>query len=317
VGSKKNTIRALHVDLQRYLEDVKPTYRFLSILRRILKYSSAAALYHLGLTGRILRFLLIKGESAIVLGYHGVSNGPPELFSRGHNLSYVRDQLDYLRRHLRALPLSEVAEPISRGESPPPGVFAVTLDDGLLNNVLFALPLLEELRLPGTFFVPSELVSTGQDLWVTALKEVIQYWPHSTLAAEPGFWPTLSLGGEKKRYIAFCTIRGVLKANEPLREAILARFIEEAGGIRRPPKDDRVVSEEMLRRMVKPGFSVGAHSRTHPILSGLDPSRAKQEIAGSREDLERLLNLPVLDFAYPTRSPSVPARECTRLPGHL
>jgi peptidoglycan/xylan/chitin deacetylase (PgdA/CDA1 family) len=51
--------------------------------------------------------------------------------------------------------------------------------------------------------------------------------------------------------------------------------------------------------MLQPGFAVGAHSRSHPILSGQEPSKAREEILGSRQDLERLVESAVLDFAYP------------------
>ena len=56
---------------------------------------------------------------------------------------------------------------------------------------------------------------------------------------------------------------------------------------------------EMLHRMTQRGLSVGAHTRTHPILSELGDERARLEIEGSRLELEALLALPVLDFAYP------------------
>ena len=44
---------------------------------------------------------------------------------------------------------------------------------------------------------------------------------------------------------------------------------------------------------------VGAHSRTHPRLDELPPSRAGDEVLGSKADLEDLLQRPVRSFAYP------------------
>jgi len=45
--------------------------------------------------------------------------------------------------------------------------------------------------------------------------------------------------------------------------------------------------------------SIGAHTRTHPTLAGLDEARVDDEVRGSREDLERRLGSPVTLFAYP------------------
>jgi peptidoglycan/xylan/chitin deacetylase (PgdA/CDA1 family)/GT2 family glycosyltransferase len=54
-----------------------------------------------------------------------------------------------------------------------------------------------------------------------------------------------------------------------------------------------------LHALTDAGLSVGAHTRTHPRLTRLTPEAARNEIAGSRADLER--GLPRLSpvFAYP------------------
>jgi peptidoglycan/xylan/chitin deacetylase (PgdA/CDA1 family) len=44
---------------------------------------------------------------------------------------------------------------------------------------------------------------------------------------------------------------------------------------------------------------VGAHSRTHPRLDELAPGRLRDEVHGSKADLEDLLQQPTRSFAYP------------------
>ena len=80
---------------------------------------------------------------------------------------------------------------------------------------------------------------------------------------------------------------------------MLDRLAERGRGYIRPPEQDRVVDLGLLRQMTQPGFSVGAHTRTHPILSLMQPDAARAELEGSREDLEEVLGRPVDDFAYP------------------
>ncbi|MBS1878049.1 MAG: polysaccharide deacetylase family protein [Actinobacteria bacterium] len=60
-----------------------------------------------------------------------------------------------------------------------------------------------------------------------------------------------------------------------------------------------MLSPEQLREMAADGFEVGAHTRTHPHLSGLPAETSAEEIAGSRSDLEAVLGAPVRTFAYP------------------
>jgi peptidoglycan/xylan/chitin deacetylase (PgdA/CDA1 family) len=47
------------------------------------------------------------------------------------------------------------------------------------------------------------------------------------------------------------------------------------------------------------GMEVGAHSRTHPDLTTLQPDALKRQVAGSKSDLEALVHHQVLDFCYP------------------
>lgn len=47
------------------------------------------------------------------------------------------------------------------------------------------------------------------------------------------------------------------------------------------------------------GMDIGSHTRTHARLTELDDASARDEIAGSRQDLEQLLQCPVRHFCYP------------------
>ncbi len=54
------------------------------------------------------------------------------------------------------------------------------------------------------------------------------------------------------------------------------------------------------REMQESGLiSFAAHTRTHPILSGIRDEQAMEEIAGSREDIRRHLGIEAKTFAYP------------------
>lgn len=54
-----------------------------------------------------------------------------------------------------------------------------------------------------------------------------------------------------------------------------------------------------LRRWRAGGQEVGAHTRHHVRLTHLDPDQANEEIAGSKVELESLMNAPVQHFCYP------------------
>jgi peptidoglycan/xylan/chitin deacetylase (PgdA/CDA1 family) len=56
---------------------------------------------------------------------------------------------------------------------------------------------------------------------------------------------------------------------------------------------------EALRELKADGVEIGAHSVTHPPMSGLSPREVAYEVAESRRAIERELGGPVETFAYP------------------
>jgi len=60
-----------------------------------------------------------------------------------------------------------------------------------------------------------------------------------------------------------------------------------------------LLSLSQVKEMCKEGISFGAHTRTHPHLSALCDREVEEEISGSKQDLERMLDVPIQTFAYP------------------
>jgi len=60
-----------------------------------------------------------------------------------------------------------------------------------------------------------------------------------------------------------------------------------------------LLSAEEVERIRGEWVAIGAHTRTHPRLTEVEPERLEGEIGGSGEDLEALLGQPVPTFAYP------------------
>ena len=61
----------------------------------------------------------------------------------------------------------------------------------------------------------------------------------------------------------------------------------------------RLLTWSEVKRLAQEGIRLGAHSRTHARLTVLTAEQAWDEIAGSRADLEKVIEAPVTAFAYP------------------
>ncbi len=61
------------------------------------------------------------------------------------------------------------------------------------------------------------------------------------------------------------------------------------------------MSEGTVRSFIRhPWVKLGAHSKTHPVLSELSEDQMREEIAGSKRDLEAMFGQTLYHFAYPS-----------------
>jgi peptidoglycan/xylan/chitin deacetylase (PgdA/CDA1 family) len=76
--------------------------------------------------------------------------------------------------------------------------------------------------------------------------------------------------------------------------------LREAAGVTSPSGDYRPMTVgELTAWSDTPGLDVGAHTKTHPVLTALAPADADDEILGSKRACESLLKRAVAGFAYP------------------
>ena len=60
-----------------------------------------------------------------------------------------------------------------------------------------------------------------------------------------------------------------------------------------------ILTADQIRDWSERGIQFGAHTRTHPDLTQLPETDAREEMAGSKADLEAVLGRAVTSFAYP------------------
>jgi peptidoglycan/xylan/chitin deacetylase (PgdA/CDA1 family) len=63
--------------------------------------------------------------------------------------------------------------------------------------------------------------------------------------------------------------------------------------------DVQGLSWSQVVEMDDAGFEIGAHTRTHPNLSAIDASRAREEVSSAKETIEDHLGQSIRLFAYP------------------
>ena len=78
--------------------------------------------------------------------------------------------------------------------------------------------------------------------------------------------------------------------------AVVERFASQRGC--RPGDLDSMTWSEIADLRAR-GFTIGAHTHTHPVLAQLDDGRARDDVVRAKDLLEHRLGFPVTSLAYP------------------
>jgi peptidoglycan/xylan/chitin deacetylase (PgdA/CDA1 family) len=268
-----------------------------------LRDASKVAAHHLGVLAVLRR--LRRRERSIVLRYHAVApDDAPLPTYAGPDITIPRAffeaQMRFLRRAYIPVPLATIVEAVGRGEAPPAGTVAITLDDGYADNYHQAFPVLRALGVPATVYVVTETLDGGPSLWMAELRAAVMASHASLLRVEIGGGYEFGLGDDLERQRSIKELTNVLvPVDAALRRRILATIRNELAVNGNADLSHSMLTCEQIQEMHDAGITIGAHTQTHSNMTLVSPEQARAEIGGSRDRLEALLGVPVRDFAYP------------------
>jgi peptidoglycan/xylan/chitin deacetylase (PgdA/CDA1 family) len=271
-------------------------------LRHVARYALCVSLYYSGVLSmaRAIRRAR-RRPRVVILAYHSFSDSVRYL-DMAISPSLFMEQLRYLRRSFRTLTVSDF---LALGDSvthAADDIALVTVDDGYADN--FG-PLVEAARthgVPATVYLTTGCIDTGEPTTAMWIMLAIHH-----AAAESIDLPEAGVGPVRIRTPVEkeAAIREIDKALKLLppgeRDALIGRLLERSGSeaLIRQRARSAMLEWEQVRLMQGAGIEFGAHSLTHPALSGLGPAAARDEIAGSIRRVREMLGVGAVTFAYP------------------
>lgn len=260
----------------------------------------------------------------IILMYHQVADSKCDPWGNCVSPENFKEHLEAINRLARTFRLGDMTDSLERGKTPSRGI-VLTFDDGYADNYHVARPLLEAHETPATFFLVSGRIGSGNTYWWDELTDIL---------LRPGRLPDtleIMLGGKRHElqlgtaanysaddrqadrgvrawaakpgsrlncyYRVWKLLRSLTQAE---RSDALGEIRSWAGETRARAAGQVTITGAEARELAAEGLiEIGSHSRSHPSLPDLDPSRQRQEIANSRTALEEIIERPVRSFAYP------------------
>lgn len=273
-----------------------------SVMKRAWKHRRAAAggvLYWSGLA--YIFEGIARPTGAIIVTYHSVAAVDAEFVDPPMHLapSLFEKQMAFLRKHRHVVSLSALVAQIEAGETPTAGTVCITFDDGYLDTLTVAAPILERYQLPATVYLATSYIDRAQSQWAD-----VAHWIFRCRTGNRLEFSADGLAFDLDREDQYLAARSLLQTrllestyaarSELLTE--LERQLRPTGSMPRLTMNWDEVRDLMHRF---PLFEIGGHSRDHIDLRAHRGEAARGEIAGCASDLQRELGRDAQHFSFP------------------
>lgn len=204
-------------------------------------------------------------------------------------------QMRLLNKFFTPLSLTQALEAIEK-DTLPANAVCVTFDDGYINNLTVAQPILAKYQIPATVYVATGF-SDGSNMFNDRILDLI-----GDEAFQSFDLSDIGLSAEK-----VSSIEGRLHlAHKVIGKVKYLPFkdrAEKVDTIYQTNNADeyarRMMDVEQIKKLSRTGIDIGAHTHDHPILASLPPEEQHAQLLNSKHLLENIVEQPVSHFAYP------------------
>lgn len=250
-----------------------------------------------GVRARKAAWPSLSGARGVVLLYHRV-NDVPDAYGLGVPPAIFESHLQWLQSECRIVALDELLG--TPPEQLPSRAVAVTFDDGYEDNLGAAVPILQRVNAPATFFLTTRWLEGYGEYWWDTLERILLS-ETAVPAALDLMWSGLPLSfstrsvDDRRETHAQLHDR-LVHASLEQRDQVIEQLRTWSGGqtIRFRP----MVSDEVRQLAAIPGVTIGAHSVNHLSLPDNAAPRLS-EMTDCQVQLRRITGQPVELFAYP------------------
>lgn len=201
------------------------------------------------------------------------------------NLNYAFINLDDLPHYLKAKDTKFV-------------IF--TFDDGYVDNLTVALPIFQKHNIPFTVYVTTDFPEGKAVMWWYLLEELLfkKYQIRFPYREETFSFRCKNLDEKEE---VFAQLRRVIIDMEPIERMELFQklFVENGIDLYQTTRENALSWKQLKELSTSDLVTIGAHTVTHPALSGLSPEQIKEEVLGGKTLLEEKLGIKIEHFSYP------------------
>ncbi len=261
-----------------------------------------------------------RWSGVLALNYHRVGDARGSSLDRGLWSAGAEDfsqQLRFCRQQMEIIGPADLPRVLATRR----GRYAmVTFDDAYRDNYETAFPILKHEGVAATFFVTSGFIDAPKLSWWDDIAWMVRTSRLRGMEL-PAWFDSPIVFDEPDREAA---LRVLLRRYKSMPSndapAYLAAIASASGTGRCPPEvgSSLWMTWDMLREMKDAGMTIGGHTVSHPVLSGMTAEKQEYEIMECGRRLASELGEPMRYFSYPVGNTTAfdeTTRACLRKAG--
>lgn len=236
----------------------------------------------------------------IIPYYHIVSDDKPlhvKHIYEFKNIKQFKDDLDFLLRHYSQISLFDVLDSLKTGRPLQKSSFLLTFDDGFREVYNVIAPILLEKGISATFFINSAFLDNKLLCYQHKASILIEHFETvASLKLKEKIKELLVKEGIEFTTIKLALLSIKYKQKDLLDEVAKLLSVDFNDYLLR--KQPYLTSEQ-IRKLIKYGFTIGAHSIDHPLYSLLSLEDQLYQAIESIKQIREKFSLNYGTFAFP------------------
>ena len=280
-------------------------------VKHAARVALAEAAFRSGWVGHRLRQR--RGQAAVLM-YHRVlpEDSPLIRLSQAGMVVTARTfrmQMEFLTRRFAPVALDRFIDGLRGGFPGKRPACLVTFDDGWIDTLEVALPILREFGIPGVVFLATDFVERSDTFWTDrGTRAFARLHDRIARGADGETFPPLDglddvldpvrvAGMSRDAFLDAVMAR--MKEMEPAAREATLRVAREAAGEDPTEGARQIVAWDDVARLAEGGVAPGAHSCGHHILTELSRDEQRREIVESRRVIRERTGRAPRAFCYP------------------
>ena len=287
-----------HVSVTRRSKDAADAVAGIQLLKR---WAQKALIK----TGSLRAAARLSPPAAVILTYHSVRDEPEtdaDWIGPGitHATKVFARHMELIARQFNPVSLEEILLFLEGRKKLPRWAVAVTFDDGFLDNLEVAAPVLERFSIPAAFYLTVGLMGQPDAPWYSRVRHAFmtthcKTWRSSRLHRT---WDISDPSARDSALVGAYEMCAPLVADtQQSAVSAIERELEVESAL---PRHRFMMNWEEAKALSSAGHVVGSHTVTHPNIAHVSQDAAlRAELFESKRQMEEHLHGPVTHFSYP------------------